>query len=92
MTVFAKCHHGYSYYPTEVGTEHPNLVAIAHLNPFAILFEAYRAVIYGSGNGIGPPHVPELGGLIGLFVFSIVFLAVAAMFFKRVEPTFAKVL
>ena len=26
MTVFAKCHHGFSYYPTEVGTEHPNLV------------------------------------------------------------------
>lgn len=25
MTVFAKCHHGYSYYPTEVGTMHPNL-------------------------------------------------------------------
>jgi hypothetical protein len=26
MTVFAKCHHGFSYYPTEVGTTHPNLV------------------------------------------------------------------
>ena len=25
MTVFAKCHHGYCYYPTEVGTMHPNL-------------------------------------------------------------------
>jgi hypothetical protein len=25
MTVFAKCHHGFSYYPTEVGTTHPNL-------------------------------------------------------------------
>ncbi len=25
MTVFAKCHHGFSYYPTEVGTQHPNL-------------------------------------------------------------------
>ncbi|MBQ8689380.1 MAG: beta-galactosidase trimerization domain-containing protein [Clostridia bacterium] len=25
MTVFAKCHHGYSYYPTEVGTMHPGL-------------------------------------------------------------------
>ena len=25
MTVFAKCHHGFSYYPTEVGTRHPNL-------------------------------------------------------------------
>jgi hypothetical protein len=25
MTIFAKCHHGFSYYPTEVGTMHPNL-------------------------------------------------------------------
>lgn len=25
ITVFAKCHHGYCYYPTEVGTMHPEL-------------------------------------------------------------------
>lgn len=25
MTIFAKCHHGYSYYPTKVGTPHPHL-------------------------------------------------------------------
>jgi hypothetical protein len=25
MTIFAKCHHGFSYYPTEAGTMHPNL-------------------------------------------------------------------
>src|SRR5437763_16303181 len=25
ITVFAKCHHGYSYYPTKVGTPHPYL-------------------------------------------------------------------
>ena len=25
MTVFAKCHHGYSYYPTKLGTVHPGL-------------------------------------------------------------------
>lgn len=25
MTVFAKCHHGYTYYPSKVGTMHPNL-------------------------------------------------------------------
>ncbi len=25
ITVFAKCHHGYSYYPTRVGTPHPYL-------------------------------------------------------------------
>ncbi|RFU45644.1 alpha-amylase family protein [Paraburkholderia sp. DHOC27] len=25
ITIFAKCHHGWSYYPTEVGHVHPNL-------------------------------------------------------------------
>ncbi|VWC41664.1 hypothetical protein BLA6860_07034 [Burkholderia lata] len=25
VTVFAKCHHGWSYYPTKVGKSHPNL-------------------------------------------------------------------
>ena len=25
ITVFAKCHHGYSYYPTQIGTPHPHL-------------------------------------------------------------------
>src|SRR5689334_11603567 len=25
VTVFAKCHHGYSYYPTQIGTPHPHL-------------------------------------------------------------------
>jgi hypothetical protein len=25
ITVFAKCHHGMSYYPTKVGVQHPNL-------------------------------------------------------------------
>ena len=25
ITMFAKCHHGYCYYPTKVGTVHPNL-------------------------------------------------------------------
>jgi hypothetical protein len=26
VTTFAKCHHGYTYYPTKVGTAHPELV------------------------------------------------------------------
>jgi hypothetical protein len=26
VTVFAKCHHGYSYYPTRIGTPHPHLM------------------------------------------------------------------
>lgn len=25
ITVFAKCHHGYCYYPTQIGTQHPTM-------------------------------------------------------------------
>ena len=25
VTIFAKCHHGWSYHPTKVGKQHPNL-------------------------------------------------------------------
>jgi ABC-type polysaccharide/polyol phosphate export permease len=62
-------------------------------NPFAILFEAYRAVLYGSPDGqLGTTHAPDLVGLMALLVASLVFLGVSIVFFKRVEPEFAKVL
>lgn len=41
MTVFAKCHHGYSYYPTKIGTPHPNLV---RPNLMGEMIEALHAV------------------------------------------------
>ena len=69
--------------------DHPTL---AGLNPFAVLFEAYRAVIYGHGSGVGGPHPPDLVSLAFLLVGSLVFLAIAVVLFKRVEPEFAKVL
>ena len=28
INIFAKCHHGYSYYPTRVGTMHPGLKSL----------------------------------------------------------------
>jgi lipopolysaccharide transport system permease protein len=71
--------------------EHPILRTIAGLNPFAVLFEAYRAVIYGTPDG-GLPVPPNLVGLFQLLVASIVLVGLAAIFFKRVEPDFAKVL
>ena len=71
--------------------EHPILRTIAGLNPFAVLFEAYRAVIYGTPDG-GLPVPPNLVSLFQLLVASIVLVGLAAIFFKRVEPTFAKVL
>lgn len=70
---------------------HPVLGYLAGLNPFAVLFEAYRAVIYGSSDG-GLPHPPDLVSLFFLLLGSLVFLGVCIIFFKRVEPDFAKVL
>lgn len=54
-------------------------------NPFAILFTAYRDVIYSK-------QVPDWAGLAALLVGSLVLLALTTLMFKRVEPAFAKVL
>ncbi len=55
------------------------------LNPWTPLFESYRAVIYGGA-------MPAWGGLGILLLGSLVFLAASVLMFKRVEPSFAKVL
>jgi ABC-type polysaccharide/polyol phosphate export permease len=65
---------------------------LAGLNPFAVLFEAYRAVIYGAGDGSTGPHAPDLISLLFLLVGSLLFVAITIVFFKRVEPDFAKIL
>ncbi|MCA1569163.1 MAG: ABC transporter permease [Chloroflexi bacterium] len=70
--------------------ENPVLRFIAHANPFAVLFEAYRSVIYGTPDG--PPIPPDWTSLLILLVASTAFLALASVAFKRLEPTFAKVL
>jgi lipopolysaccharide transport system permease protein len=77
---------------THTFQSHRILGDIAAANPFAILFEAYRAVIYGSPDGVGPPHPPDLAALFYLLLASFVFLGICIVFFKRVEPEFAKVL
>jgi ABC-type polysaccharide/polyol phosphate export permease len=69
--------------------DHPTLVTIAGMNPFAILFEAYRVVIYGTPTS--PPGPPNLVSLAALLVASIGFLALTTYVFKRLEPNFAKV-
>jgi ABC-type polysaccharide/polyol phosphate export permease len=55
------------------------------LNPWTPLFESYRDVIY---NGTPPPWL----WLFVLLIGSAIFLVFAMLFFKRVEPSFAKVL
>jgi ABC-type polysaccharide/polyol phosphate export permease len=71
--------------------EFPILRTILLLNPFAILFEAYRTVIWGTSPD-GPPTAPDWAALAVLAVASTIFLAFATVVFKRLEPNFAKVL
>jgi ABC-type polysaccharide/polyol phosphate export permease len=78
-------------YPIERLAEvSPLLGELAWLNPFAILFESYHSIIYGTPDG--PPTWPDWGPLIALLVLSLVGTAAATVFFKRLEPAFAKVL
>ena len=69
--------------------QNPLLRTLAHANPFAILFESYRAVIYGQPDGV--PHAPDWLPLFALLGASVVLTAIGAIVFKRLEPTFAKV-
>ena len=70
--------------------EHPLLRTVVGWNPFAILFEAYRMVIYGTPtSGPGFPNFAALGALL---VASLIFLALTTVIFKRLEPNFAKVI
>jgi len=68
----------------------PVLLFIAKANPFAILFESYWAVIYGTPEG--GPALPNWGALAALLVASTVLLGLTTVLFKRLEPSFAKVL
>ena len=75
---------------SSLGKEYPAIVTLLKLNPFAVLFEAYRAVIYGTATG-GPPTSPDWIALGILLAVSMVLVVLGAWFFKRLEPTFAKI-
>ena len=74
----------------------PWVKTIAAANPFAILFDAYRTVIYGTApTETTPgslPGFPDWSSLAILLVASVLLLAVTTVVFKRLEPNFAKVL
>lgn len=70
--------------------QQPVLRTLAHANPFAVLFESYRALIYGSIDG--PPHAPDWLALLALLGASVVLVAIATVIFKRLEPLYATVL
>ncbi len=75
---------------TEIFKQNPILSFVAHANPMAILFESYRAVIYGTPDGA--PMMPHWDGLLALTGASLILIAITAIAFKRLEPQFAKVL
>jgi ABC-type polysaccharide/polyol phosphate export permease len=74
----------------------PFLRVFIQLNPWVILFTSYHDIIYGAYDAktkvVTPPMAPDWIGLLGLSVVSLVLLALAILFFKRLEPSFAKVL
>ena len=69
----------------EIAGSHQDIAQAIKINPFYAILNGYRSVIY---YGEAPDWV-ALGSVLGV---SIAFLVVSLWFFKRVEPTFAKVL
>jgi ABC-type polysaccharide/polyol phosphate export permease len=74
----------------ELFDRYPFLERLLTANPFAILFDAYRNVIYGTPDH--PPLPPDFVALGILLVASLAFLGGSTIVFKRLEPSFAKVL
>ncbi|HEX5590905.1 MAG TPA: ABC transporter permease [Candidatus Limnocylindrales bacterium] len=68
-----------------LAADHPIVGVVFGLNPFTVLFEAYRAVVY---DGVQPSWL----GLAVLLALSVVLLGACTYVFKRLEPAFAKVL
>ena len=65
--------------------ENPWVATVFNLNPWTHLIESYRNLTYYG-------TAPDWLGLAVLSIVSIVLVAAATLLFKRVEPTFAKVL
>ena len=69
----------------EVGDSQPIIATLMRLNPFYTILESYRQAIYGGA-------VPDLAALAVVLIASVGLLLVGVVFFKRLEPAFAKVL
>ena len=69
----------------KIAAKSPLIGDVMRLNPFAVLFGSYRAVIYDK-------TAPDWVGLLILLVVSTLLLVLATWWFKRLEPSFAKVL
>ncbi|HLO36138.1 MAG TPA: ABC transporter permease [Candidatus Deferrimicrobium sp.] len=64
---------------------HPTISAVMRINPMFAILESYRDVIYYG-------RLPDFGLLAAVLAASAVLLVFGTIFFKRLEPAFAKVL
>lgn len=69
----------------KVGEQFPAAGVLMSINPWAVLFTAYRDAIYEG-------RMPDFAVLGLLLLISVVLLLGSVLFFKRLEPSFAKVL
>ena len=69
----------------KMAVNHPTVAQILSLNPFGPILESYRNLIYYE-------TFPEWTGLSIVLGVSLVLIALAILLFKRVEPSFAKIL
>jgi len=70
---------------TKLVEKYPAAGVVYGLNPFTVIFEAYRAAIYDG-------KLPNFVGLAVLLGGSFLVLFACIYGFKRLEPAFAKVL
>src|SRR5258706_13720408 len=63
----------------------PSISRIMQLNPFFAILESYRDAIYYG-------RLPNFGLLLSVLAASLVFVVIATLLFKRLEPAFAQVL
>lgn len=68
-----------------MGKSHPTLARLLQLNPFYPVLNSYRDVVYYG-------RAPEWIGLLAVTGVGVALLVVAIIVFKRLEPSFAKVL
>jgi ABC-type polysaccharide/polyol phosphate export permease len=81
-----------------IAGNHKLIADLLRLNPFSVLFESYRDIIWGTETVVngdtvyGPPTAPDFLGLLALTGFSILLILFAVLIFKRAEPAFARIL
>jgi len=69
----------------QLATTNPTIATLMKLNPFFAILESYRDAIYYG-------RAPNFALLGAVFLGSVILLLFGAIFFKRLEPSFAKVL